>query len=80
MRKISQKRARAAIARVKELEEQRREERRAWSRTYPGGSHIATFTLGDDRVSGVLDGAHRLKHPLVAVVDGDKLMIYALPA
>ena len=78
MRKISQKRARAAVARVKELEQQRANERLAYGRQYPGGVNLCHFTLGDDRVSGMLEGAQRMKHPLVAVVNEDKLMIYAL--
>ncbi len=80
MKKISQKAARAAIKRVAELERQRQVERAAWGRSYPGGTNLCHFNLGNDRASGLLDGAHRLKHPLVAVVDGNKLQIFALPA
>lgn len=80
MKKISQKAARAAIKRVAELERQRQAERAAWSRSYPGGTNLCYFSLGDDKVSGLLAGAQQLRHPLVAVVDGNKLQVFALPA
>lgn len=79
-KRISQKVARAAIKRVAELERERRMERAPWARNYPGGTNLCRFNLSDDRASGMLHAAQRLKHPLVAVVDGDKLHIFALPA
>ena len=77
-KRISQAAARGAIKRLKELERQREQERLRWGRSYPGGVHMATFTLGNDRVSGLLDGAQRMQHPLVAVVDENQLRIYAI--
>lgn len=79
-KRISQQKARAAIKRVAELERERRMERASWGRSYPGGVNLCRFPLGHDRVAGMLMAAQRLRHTLVAVVDEDKLYIYALPA
>lgn len=75
VRKISQKRARAA-----ELEQERRLERSAYNRSYPGGTHIATYTLTKDFVLGKLACAQILGCPLVARINGNEIQIYALPA
>ena len=77
--KISQREARRLRARVKELEEVRAAERRAYSRNYPGGTHLGSLTLDADWFRGRLEAAQLLKHPLVVVIEGTQCKFYALP-
>ena len=78
--KISQREARRLKKRVEELEQQRRQERMACTRNYPGGQHLGSLTLGADLFRGRLEGAQLLQHPLVVVLDGAQCKFYALKA
>lgn len=78
--KISQREARALRKRVKELEDQRRQERATWSRTFPPGSvHLASVSMvKDSRAYGRLEASCMLGKVLVAKLDGDALHVYAV--
>lgn len=78
MAKISQREARRLLARVKALEAADRARHAAYGSEYPGGRNVAHVDLGD-LTAGKLGVAQLLGHPLVARMDGNKLLIYALP-
>lgn len=76
--KISQREARRLRKRVEELERVLADQRISWARDFPGGTNIGSV----DSVSataGKVGVARKLAHAVVAVNDGDKLMLYALP-
>ena len=62
---------------LKELKQAERDRRAAWSRQYPGGVHLITFTM-NDHSRGCLTTAQQLDYPLVAKVSGSELYIYAV--
>lgn len=81
-RRISQREARAAIARVAVLEEQARRQRSLWAKEWPGGVHVGTieFVQVDLRCEAAFT-ARKLGHAVVAVPDHDRkrLMLFAMP-
>lgn len=81
-RRISQAEARAAIARVAELEADEDRRRRAWASDWPYGVNIGTITW--DEAALVCEAAmtaRRLGHAVVAVPDSTRKRIdlFALP-
>lgn len=78
--KISQREARRLRKRVYELEAQEETRRRYWGMQYPGGSNIASITLGNSHEAVVaVRTARRLAHAVVAVDRGDEILFAALP-
>lgn len=81
-RRISQREARAAIARAARLEQQLTRQHNAWSGEWPGGVHIGTvdFPAQDLRCEAALT-ARKLGHAVVVVPEPDRrrLMLFALP-
>lgn len=80
-RHVGQREAHAAVKRVAELEQQRRDERCAWSRQYPGGVHLGTITMSNrDWLLGRLEGAQMAGSVLVAKVNGAgrEIEVYAV--
>lgn len=80
VKKIGQREARRLRKRVDDLEEQRKNERAAWARSYPGGKNLGEMTLAADWFRGRLEAAQILEHPIVVVMEGAKCKFYALPA
>lgn len=81
-RRISQREARAAIARVRELEQMEDRRRRAWAIDYPGGVHLGDVSF--DVASLIVEAARtarKLGHAVVALPDDNRkrLMLFALP-
>lgn len=75
--KISQREARALRKRVKELEDQRENERNAWRMKFPG-VHIGNLTRDKDWFWGACRTARRLGRVLVVTVTEDgKFCFYA---
>ena len=79
-RHISQNEAHALAKRVELMEIERQQQRRAWARDYVGGISLGYIKRERDWLAGRLEGAHRLKHAVVATVDdAGTISFYALP-
>ncbi len=78
-RKISQRDARQFKKRVLEFEARDRNRINAWLRDYPGGIHVATFSVSAV-VMTIVRTAQILGHPIVVKMDkdADNLRLYAL--
>lgn len=80
MSKISRREALRLKNRVDELEEVINLQRREWSSSYPGGTHIGNIipTCADPKIQ--IATARRLGHAVVVVNDSQgALLLYALP-
>lgn len=75
--RISQREAQRLRKRVFALENIERERYRAWTREYPGGTHIDTIDLNDTE-EAILSTARKLGFTLIAKLDGKAVMIYAV--
>lgn len=76
--KISQREARRLKKRVEQLENELNGQRNAWARDYPGGTNIGRVD-GVFLMAGKVGVARQLAHAVVAVNDGENLLLYALP-
>ena len=77
--KISQREARRLRKRVQQLEREQVERTRRWSKEYPGGVHIKTWTPSEVDVEACRV-ASALGHALVLRYDNGKLYLYAVEA
>lgn len=68
-RPISQREAHRLRKQVQELLAQRDKQTATWSRDYPGGVHLGTWTTEKDWFWGALSAAQKLKHVLVVKVE-----------
>lgn len=76
---ISQREARELQRRVTRYEAREELRRDRWTKSYPGGTNIAQVTL-DTVTAARISTARTLRHSIVATLDGQTLMLYALPA
>ena len=77
--KISQREARRLKARVRQLETERTEQRNKWIRDYPGGIPLGNITRERDWLSGRIEAARLLNHPVVVTEGEGKLYFFAVP-
>lgn len=76
---ISQREARRLRKRVEQLERERRDERTAWGRAFPGGWHVGSLALvRESRFYGKLEAAQMFGRVLVAKIGDSVLEIYAV--
>ncbi len=78
---IPQREARRLKKRVEELEGQLMHQRSCYARDWPGGLHIASFSVtSDDNRFAAIHTSRRLRHAVVAVSnDYRNFNLYALP-
>lgn len=82
MSRISQAEARRLKRRVAELVQAENQRRFGWAQSYPGGTHVGSFSLTDKpRLAGRIEGARMLQHAIVATIEGDGVTVnlFALP-
>lgn len=81
-RRISQRDARAAIARVRVLEEQENLRRVTWRTEWPGGVHLGDITWASCMlICEAAVTARKLGHAVVALPDSNRqrMSLFALP-
>ena len=76
-RTISQREAQRLRRRVAELEAMDRARESGWSADYPGGICFWSMTLGAETIAAMKTAA-ALRHAVVAKLDGNKLLLFAL--
>lgn len=67
--KISQREARRLKKRVAELEQLQRDQRDRWSQSYPYGVLLGTLPRNPDWLTGRIDAARMLGHPVIITQD-----------
>ena len=77
--KISQREARRLRKRVQQLEREQVERTRRWSKEYPGGVHIQTWTPSEVDAEACRV-ASALRYALVVRYESGKLYLYAVEA
>lgn len=78
--KFSQREARRLQKRVDELEKQLNDQRYAWAREWPGGTHLGTIDCTSKIYDTQVLVARKLGHAVVLTYhQADKLEMYALP-
>jgi len=77
--KISQREARRLRKRVQELEKLQADQRNRWAADYPGGITLGTISRSKDWLTGRIDAARMLGHPVVVTQDyGGQLLFIAV--
>lgn len=74
---ISQREARRTRKELAELRDAQYKQRNRWSSDYPGGTHIETLNLTKEEVAAIYT-AQKLGFAVVAKINGDDLLIYAV--
>lgn len=78
--KISQREARRLRKRVAELEREATATWNEWRPEYWPGTRIATEPNATEHARAAIETARRLKHRVIATVDGIGIAFYAKPA
>jgi hypothetical protein len=74
--KISQREARRLKKRVMELEQRHANQRDRWAANYPGGIGLCSLLRSKDWITGRIDAARMLGHPVVVTQNDDGTLCF----